>query len=694
MLTIVVSGLYSVELLASTGPTRALNQLDVFNLTWTNSYADDNGAAATLSLVEHLNTSYPDFTYGEIAFTSIALSALDKNPEELAIVSGPATAVIPVLRANLDCMILPESAYNISTTQASPLTEYDVDVAVVKAQIDLPPNCHLGGYGRNQSTLQYTNTFGLVPEGQSVYAGAQLDLLFSTGTHGINYGEENGVAIADNPPGCPSLAFTFGLFKLNSMDRSMVTTMVCQQRIQQVSATVTFLANSTRIDTTIPPKVDESTITLLANPLSNSGSTSFEFRIQNNLINEFAPFNGAGDLANTEDKSIDATQTLDIFYEAVINGPDGIPEEELAGREHHARFYNATNAFYRRYMAQAINANMRKPCPASGCPSDLLSKRQISSSKLQATVSILRPRLVQSSTSKLVLQVLLGTMLVCGILAYLLTPMRHVLPCNPCTIAGTMALLAGSKLCWSSDESVCECCGKPRSQDADSMIHAVGEVDHHEERAEYIPHGAEWMSDKKLRAVFSRMRYTLGWWERGYGEDKRGDGKRYGIDVGRADGLDDQDWELGQKRTKRYADDEGSVQRRSRMPNSLMGPLKEPEPPKQQIAEQLSAHQIRQSRMPEWMLGPLKPDRAGVQEHELQERRPRPADEDGDLGTAQPQPLRDSAHHGRLPNWLLGPLKPDPQDEATRGTYARPGEAFASGALRGPDTPGLGPRGQ
>lgn len=692
MLTIVVSGLYSVEMLPSAGPARALNQLDVFNLTWDNSYASDNGAAATLSLVEHLNISYPDFTYGELVFPSLALGALDDTPGEFSVVSGPATASIPALRANLNCKILPETAYNVSTEAANPY-EGTGDEALVRADFLLPPECQLAGYQRNQSTLQYLNTFELVPKGEAVYAGAQLDLLFGNGTYGTNYGENNGPYISDNPPGCPSLAFTFGLFKLDSTDRSMVTTMVCQQQIQQILATVTFLANSTTIDGTNPPTVDESTVKLLVNPLSTSGSTSFEYRIQQNLLNEFATFNGSGYAANNPDGSLDVVETIDIFFQAIIQGSDKVPEADLVGKHNKQRFYDATNRFYRKYMAQAINANMRKACPASGCLSDLLAKRQTSSSNLQATVSILRPRLVQSSTSKLVLQILLGVMLVCGTLAYLLTPIRKVLPCNPCTIAGTMALLAGSKLCWSSDETVCECCGKTRSRDADSMIRAVGEVDHHEERAEYIPHGAEWMSDRDLRAVFSKMRYTLGWWKRGYGDDKRSDGKRYGIDVGRADGLDDQDWELGRKRTRKYTDEERNAQRKSGVPNQLMGPLKEEEPAEPQIAPQLSAHQIRQSRMPEWMLGPLKPDKVRVQEHELEERRPRMADHDGALGMAQPQPLRDSKHHGRIPHWLLGPLKPDPQDGATRGANSGPEEAFASGAVRGPDMPGLGQRG-
>ena len=90
--------------------------------------------------------------------------------------------------------------------------------------------------------------------------------------------------------------------------------------------------------------------------------------------------------------------------------------------------------------------------------------------------------------------------------------------------------------------------------------------------------------------------------------------------------------------------------------------------------------------MPEWMLGPLKPDRVREQEHELQERRLMPGDQDGDLGTAQPQARGDSVHQSRIPAWLLGPLSPDAQNKAAPGPNAGPVEAFASGALRGPDT--------
>jgi hypothetical protein len=87
-------------------------------------------------------------------------------------------------------------------------------------------------------------------------------------------------------------------------------------------------------------------------------------------------------------------------------------------------------------MAQAVNANMRRGCSAS-CG--------ILENDLYVTASV--PRLKQNFTSALTLIIMLGSMSVCGCLAFALTKMHKVLPHNPCSIAGTMSLLAGSKMC-------------------------------------------------------------------------------------------------------------------------------------------------------------------------------------------------------------------------------------------------------
>ena len=125
-------------------------------------------------------------------------------------------------------------------------------------------------------------------------------------------------------------------------------------------------------------------------------------------------------------------------------------------------------------------------------------------------------RLKQNNPSKIVLQVLLGIMIVCGIAIYALYDPRHTLPHNPCSIAGVMSLLAGSEMC---DRSI-------------------------------IPPGAELMNDTALETVFAGWFFSLGWWNGPAKERTDSDirdnchharadgfvrGSRFGIDVGRAE---------------------------------------------------------------------------------------------------------------------------------------------------------------
>jgi hypothetical protein len=61
-------------------------------------------------------------------------------------------------------------------------------------------------------------------------------------------------------------------------------------------------------------------------------------------------------------------------------------------------------------------------------------------------------RLIQHRGPKLALQIMLAVMLICGIVILSLGTFRHIVPWNPCTIASTMILFAGSKMCESSSD--------------------------------------------------------------------------------------------------------------------------------------------------------------------------------------------------------------------------------------------------
>ncbi len=549
LLTILVSGLYTVQHVTISGPDITVNQLDSFNLMWSNSFSSDNGAAAVTDLIMHQNFSYPQFTYEGLVFPKLSLNSSAATSDSASIVSGSSSYILPGVRANLRCEILPASSFSVATEQAGSDSAFATNQAFVTATASLPDSCHLGGSSGSASTVTYENNFELPSDDDDgTYAGVQIDLLFgqNASTYG-NYGEARGQYIGDNPAvGCPSLAFTFGHFKLGSTDQSQVTTMICYQEIQELQANVTLRDNTTTIDPSNPPIVQEGSVSVQSNPASTTGAKSFDFRIQNNLAQEMTLFNGA---SGTPITNPSATNTFDIYFQAIINGTNKHDPASLVGAENRNALVDAINQFYRTYMAQAISTNMRTSLTSSS----RLGRRQ-SATTSTTTTTVTTPRLVQDKDSKLELQIILGVMTLLAGASWLTTKMRRVLPCNPCSLAGAMSLLAGSDLCHSADEGLCECCGKPRRRsfgyDAGTRpesIHAAPDDDDDEdERQQIIPDGAEWLPQPQFETVFGGKRYSMGWWRERRAIGKR---RRFGVDVGvRADGADDQDWELGERR--------------------------------------------------------------------------------------------------------------------------------------------------
>lgn len=588
ILAVVVSGLYYVHYFTIDGPHVSLEQLDSFDLRWPNSFATDNGAAAIVDLVIHHNFSYPPFTYEGLVFPQLSLDSSVLPTDSLTTVNGSWTQVLPAMRGNLRCEVLPEASFNVTTEKAGPDSAFATDQAFVTSRAALPDSCHLGGYQGNASFVTYENAFELPGGGQETYAGAQLDLLFGeNATLYGNYGEARGQYIGDNPAvGCPSLAFTFGRFGLNSTDKNQVTTMICHQEIHRLDAEVTLKPNSTTIDPSHPPSVQDGSVVLQDNPTSTTGVQSFDFRIQNNLAREMTVFNGGIGTAASDPSS---TNTFDIYFQAILNGTEKHDPASLVGEDNQDVLVDAINGFYRIYMAQVISINMRVPLDSSSStsssPRQLLHRRQHStttSSTNTIKTTLTTPRLVQDKTSKLTLQILLGIMTTLSAAAWLTTKMRHVLPCNPCSLAGTMSLLAGSDLCYSTDDGLCECCGKPRRRsfgndpaDATAFdgadghnttnnnyplesIHAAAEENGHDtdhdaqtrqHRTQLIPDGAGWMPQRQFETVFGGKRYSMGWWRESRQLGKR---RRFGVDIGpRADGADDQEWELGDRLRRR-----------------------------------------------------------------------------------------------------------------------------------------------
>jgi len=104
-------------------------------------------------------------------------------------------------------------------------------------------------------------------------------------------------------------------------------------------------------------------------------------------------------------------------------------------------------------------------------------------------------RLVQSKLSTCILQTLLAVMWLCMTIALILFDTKNLIPRNPCSIAAQASLLAGSKF------------------------------------LDLIPAGAENATAEELMQMtpFVDHEFSMGWWD-----DDNG-GRRFGIDIGKAD---------------------------------------------------------------------------------------------------------------------------------------------------------------
>ena len=536
ILAIVAAGLFNTTASLSTNDGVPLNRLDNFQPQWSDSRTTDRGAAGMINMVLRDNLSYPAFTYQGLAFPKFSIGE-GLNFDNGSTLTDTAHVVLPALRPNLRCDVIPASGINMTTATVGESTHVS-DEATVSISYGLPQMCQLAGVDRSSPNLQYSLAVTLPSEG-SVFAGRMFDLLFgeNASTYG-NAGEFNGQYIGNNPPvGCPSLAFTYGEFKMGSTDVNKVTALVCYQQVQEVEANVTLRSNTTVIDPAHPPIVDDSKMTLMSNPNDKNNVKSFDWRLQDTLMRQLTSF------------STDASnEDFDNFFEAALNfnKTHPISPASLVGPDNADTLEDAINIFYRLYMAQAISMNLRQPVTSFNS-SSLIRRQSFGDDRLATlTTSTATVRLMQNRGPKLALQVMLATIALLTGFAYLTTHFRRVLPCNPCSIAGTMSLLAGSDLCHSVDDGVCECCGKPRRNSFGTIaetIHADNDQDDEEERQQGIAHGAEWLKMGLFEMVFAGKRYSMGWWRQQPNIGKR---RRFGVDVGqRANGNDDQDWELG-----------------------------------------------------------------------------------------------------------------------------------------------------
>ena len=493
-LTVVVSGLYTFDPHFPTSVAR-LRQLDQLAMNWNGSVVNDNGAAVVTSLTESIGLEYPAFTYRDLAFP--ALAAVPLEVQDLGL-DALLEAQMPAARASLQCTRLDQSAFNFS---ASFNAFIESASASISAELPLPSGCQRGGPSGNLSFIEFDHSFSI--RSNTSYVAKMLDIhvgpfdeVLAAGADELDPNNQQ-----DNPPECPTLAFIYGYADTQDSSKTTASILSCYQRVDQITTNLTFTASNMSLSLPHPPIPDEASQTPILKPSTNS--PFYPFRIQPHFDNSFVSndqFNNPShnncsfrdpSIAMPADELDGSNPPLDPFFQGVLCGSyPYLPLTTFRQTDNASstQIFNSIQGMYRRYMAQAISSNMRQPLTDALLPrATLLNAKQ-------------ETRLVQHRLPKIILQCMLGAMTVLsGLAVYMSRLWEPIMPYNPCTIAGTMALFAGSEMCDPKSE-VCK---------------------------ELFPDGVQRMSEEELRRLWRGWDFKLGWWN-GKG------GRRWGVQAVRA----------------------------------------------------------------------------------------------------------------------------------------------------------------
>ncbi|KAM0425595.1 hypothetical protein ACHAPT_009126 [Fusarium lateritium] len=456
-LTIAVSGLWIL-----TGPfsvesptTASINNWDE---SWLNNTLDDGGAAITLNLIRREGANTSTRIWKDVVLPRIDMpSASTPNAGHRG---TNYTYSVEVLRPTLNCTVVAQE--NIKSKINSTLTSKGGSISDpgmwyknnITVYAPVRPEC-VGGPGREKGNL----TFGILIENWRMtwiaqYSDLDHSLAGQVGTD------------------CPSVGILFGDVEGDDVTGKSIktwnlTALVCSQGIEQIPATITFKGDSSlgEIDAQQPPVLSQSK----ARSWRNGTAATLGYKLKGFLdahLTFFTPQNR--DLGQTRQ---------DSFFDQLISGPGGHARDELLGPNNANRLIKAVKEDHEEYMRHVIDANFRAGSDsnrsslvrASGGTS--LSTPSGANTEIVGTVSQAVTRLAIHPTSKLILQVLLGSMMILGLVGYCLVKLRGTLPRNPTSIASIMSLLAGSQLC--------------------------------DPNAGIIPEGAGLMSDEKLKKAFN-----------------------------------------------------------------------------------------------------------------------------------------------------------------------------------------------
>jgi hypothetical protein len=464
-LTIVVSGLYSESTVPFTSSV-SLQQIDKFNLSMSSIGFEDNMAGAITNLITYTNASFPSWTYDSLVFPTLDMDNKTYVPQGNDSIAATIRVKTRATRASLNCTseFKPNAIWanlderEAENLRAAGMARLNLNTSLPWSLCDHPPSPlppapnwrQFYDVSNDTTTLLFGTTTvlqwdeernavsgnGLIPTGGGYYTPYPI----TTG----------GEAMLDpmSGRGCPSFSMVLGTASVGpsasnksewSVHAADVGMLVCWQNFHEVETNLTLRYPGLDIPVDEPPTPDEESAKVLWNGTSGP---SFEFNINNLFITLRRTKTAVEEAHNA---TIDEYH-LDKFMRALADGGDGVPLEQLAGASNTDALLAASQRLYGRYMAQAISNNMRASVGAEDDAASGGSNSTVLSAGLSRTGAGARIRLRQNAGPKIALQVMLGLMIAGAVAMRLLLRVRDVLLHDPCSIAGTAALVVDGNI--------------------------------------------------------------------------------------------------------------------------------------------------------------------------------------------------------------------------------------------------------
>lgn len=201
-LTIISSGLFTVQPVPLVSTLNDVRLTDWFNTTGTTGSTEDTRAGLVASMIVQGNMSFPEWTYDELALPKIELS----SSGAAAGLNGTVVVKTPALRGQAGCTVVPKEMY------------FSVDVqsgSTLLLNISSPTGCGNAGL-IGQGDVYISETLYVPTTG---YFGTTLDLPVGG-------------------PNCPSLAIFYGEMVNNKTKH--ITTLLCRPSIERLEVNATF----------------------------------------------------------------------------------------------------------------------------------------------------------------------------------------------------------------------------------------------------------------------------------------------------------------------------------------------------------------------------------------------------------------------------------------------------------------------